>query len=319
MPRIENFDPAAVRTPLQPLFPELITSFLRLSPNSRETAEKIVKARGIRFELDASTNECLLQASAFHDGTVAFHQRFCVGLKVLERMWASVFGYYVLFKWTSDRFNTNLRKENPPPAPLALPYAIELLTWAFSYKHGSEMLLWPPHLPSPSCPLADDKLMRAVNAASVRTAGFILLHELGHFDRGHLDSIGGSANPHDSEHEADDWASETATDSIANQHCQANLCTIPFALGFVAGISRRESPSHPATADRLARFYRKHICPKTKGNGSLFNTALFATTTPLQALLFLNGIQPERLKMFPDLEEFLDWWQAEMDRLAPSS
>ncbi len=321
MPLIENADPAAVVTELQPEFPSLITSFLRLSPHSKAVGEKILADRQLRFELDLSTHEFLFKGAAFHDGIAPFHQRFCVGLKAIERTWAAVFGYQVLFQWTADRFNANLSKQPLPPAPAALSAAIESLNWAFAKEHDDGLVPWPSTIPSPARPFPDPALMKVVNSTAVRTVGWILLHELGHFDRGHFDTKPGetpAVSDHEAEFEADDWAAETATNPIDLDHCKSNLCVGPFALGVVAGITRKESDDHPSAAQRLLRYYKQYIVPKTFGDGSFFNTALFATTTPLQALLFMKGIHPGDLKIFADLDDFLPWWESEMDRLSGS-
>lgn len=68
-------------------------------------------------------------------------------------------------------------------------------------------------------------------------------------------------------------------------------------------------------SQRLLRYYDRHVKPKTKGDGSMFNTVLFAVMTPLQALLYLRGITPDKIKMFNDLDEFLPWWEATMGEL----
>jgi hypothetical protein len=317
MPFIENIKPEEVETVLQPLFPDLVTGFLRMSPHSRAVAEKILSDRRIRFELDATSNEFLYEAVAMRTTAGLERQRFYVGLKAVERTWAAIFGYTILFRWTADRFNAKLNGRAMPAPPAALPFAIQGLKWAFSKDHNDELLPWPTDLPSPASPYADVAVMDAANAAAVRAVGWILLHELGHFDRGHLDITQSSdaPNPHKEEFEADEWAAAITTNPMELDHCQANLCVIPMCLGVLAGINWRESKTHPAFSARMLRIYNNHIVPKTHGKASLFNTALFAAMTPPQALLFLYGISAAELEIANDLDDFLPWWEKKMCEL----
>lgn len=262
MPLIENVKPEEVDTPLQPLFPDMVTGFLRLSPHSKTVAERVIAQRQIRFELDASSNEFLYTATAFLTVDGPVHQRFRVGLKAIERTWAAIFGYVILFQWTAERFNANLRKDPMPRAPDSLGSALQALAWAFSDKHEHEILLWPKDVPSPSSPFAGADLMRSVNATAIRAVGWILLHELGHFDLGHFDISQGKVAPdaHQQELEADEWAATTATQPIELEH---------YHLGEDGGWLRREAPAQarngrpycpPSNCDpRLGR--RSHSSP----------------------------------------------------------
>ncbi len=213
MPLIENYDPAKVVTPLQPLFPDLATSFLRLSPESQAEAVRVMQARSIRFVLDATTNDFVFSARAMHDGISAFYQRFDVGLRAMERAWAATFGYYIIFSWAADGHNARRQGLGLVPQPATLPEGVELLRWALSSRHSVEDYPWPAGLPSPSSPHADQKLMATVNAASVRVIGWILLHELGHFDLGLRwpPKVGqeGSLNPNPSQN--DPYVQETSS------------------------------------------------------------------------------------------------------------
>jgi hypothetical protein len=318
MPHIENFDPALVNTPLQPLFPNLVTSFLRLSPESQVEAERIMTARSLRFELDARTTDFLFAAGAMHDGIAPFHQRFVVGLRAMERTWAATFGYYVLFQWTADNHNARLKKLGPVSQPAALGDAVELLRGAFSSAHNDSDYEWPTGLPSPSTPHPDTILMSTVNASATRVMGWILLHELGHFGNGDNDLPPGTPpkfTAHEMEHRADAWATKVATMSLQSDHQLSNLVNIPFALGAIAGINHKASADHPSAAERLRTFYQTNIEPLAATNHSLFNTALFACTTPLQGLLHLRGWSPNGFQPLSDFGAFLVWWEAEYGRL----
>ncbi|HWZ95015.1 MAG TPA: phage exclusion protein Lit family protein [Opitutaceae bacterium] len=318
MPLLANVDPLTVVTPLQPLFPQLVTSFLRLSPHSSAEAERIIKERSIRFCLDRTTSEFLYKASAFHDGTAPFFQRLHVGLRALERTWAAVFGYLVLFGWIAERHNARRAGHADPPQPAALGDAAALHSWAFSTRHSDENFVWPTALPSPSHPHLDADLMTRVNATSVRVVGWMLLHELGHFERRHLEppDPGKSIHPHDEEHEADAWAAALVTTPLDLDHCRTNLGSIPFALGALAAINHKETEEHPPIAERLRRYFRAHVAPLATTDPALFNTALFATTTPLQAILHVRGWSTQGFQPLQNLDEYLIWWEAEIEKLA---
>ncbi len=317
MPILENFDPASVGTPLQPLFPQLYDALLRLSPQSQNAAAKILKNRSIRFVLDTTTNYFVMGASAFGSSSGLNNQRFEVGLRAMERCWAAVFGYSVFFKWASDRFNAG-QKGQTVAEPSALNDASAALRWAFSSRHGPEDLPWPTDLPAPSRPHADADLIVRTNATATRVIGFILLHELGHFDRFHFepDKRFESLHPWEKEYEADAWAFRLETAELATNHEKANLATIPFALAVLAGINHREDDEHPSIANRIRRFYFNHLDPLyNKANGSLFNTAQMAVSTPLLALLHVRGFNLSEFEAKKDLDVFLSWWEEEMNKL----
>ena len=312
---LENIDPKQVATPLQPLFPQLVTSFLRLSPHSQEVAKRIVDERAIRFHLDETTSEFLYEARAFHDGTAPFYQRFHVGLRALERTWAAVFGYLVLFVWMAERHNARRAGRADTPEPEALGVAGQLHHWAFSSRHTDEDLPWPFALPCPSRPYPDAELMARVNATTVRVVGWMLLHELGHFERRHLEPRKDYPHPHDDEFEADAWAAQVAVTPQDLDHCRTNLGSIPFALGALAAINHKSTKHHPAVADRLRRYFRAHIEPLATTDPALFNTALFATTTPLQAILHVRGWSPKGFQPLRSLDEYLTWWEGAIQGL----
>ena len=162
--------------------------------------------------------------------------------------------------------------------------------------------------------------MARTESTAVRVVGWILLHELGHFERRHFEPEPEKQplSPHDEEHDADAWASDLATTPPDSDLEKANLVSIPFALGAMAGINRHETAEHPAVVERLRRYYVAHILPLEQTDHSLFNTALFAATTPLQALLHLRGWSPEGFAPLLDLDEYLTWWSDEMDKLPAS-
>ncbi len=316
MPVLVNFDPALVDTRLQPLFPNLYDSFLRLSPQSNAEAARIVKDRQIRFVLDTTTNEFVFGARARGLPVGLEKQRFEVALRAMERCWAAVFGFSVLFKWTSDQFNATKTGESVA-APATLDDALGSLRWAFSSRHGSEYFPWPTELPSPSSLDHHSDIMSRTNATAIRVLGFMLLHELGHFDRFHFEPHKRyeTLHPWEMEYEADAWAFQLETATLASDHERANMVTIPFALAVLAGINHRKEENHPSIANRIRRFYFQHMEPLYRKDGALFNTAQMAVTTPLQSLLYIRGFAPSSLEAPKDLDVYLSWWEGEMDRL----
>jgi len=317
MPLIENFDSTKVPTLLQPLFPKLVDSFLRLSPTSHKAALQIMADRKLRFELDADKEEFLCQASAFITAEGPEFQRLKVGLKAMERTWAFSFAYFAMFRWLCTRHNAKLKGEKPEN-PYGLAEAIALLEWAQpKFDELTEELIplgpWPEKLPSPSNPLPEIEFMQEVENFSIRTMGLVFLHEIGHFAKGDFDSQEGLAKPaHQSELDADDWAATISTENFDAEQLQtsANLVTMPFMLGVIAAVNAEESEEHPSLAVRLKAFAEKHIEPRRGDSKSLYNTALFACVTPLQTLLYLkNPTAMDTMPEFETVSEYIDWWE----------
>jgi hypothetical protein len=321
MPLIEDANPEKVNTRLQPLFPELVTSFLRLSPESKAVAEEIVRKRGIRFELDFGTDEFLFSAGAFQTASGPVMQRLCVGLKAMERAWALVFGYHTLTRWLIECQNAVIQKR-PAATPVALPEAFDLIEWALPKEDpenpGTPLIVpYPPDLPSPSTPHSDAGLMQEVAAASIRTIGWILLHELGHFDKGHIDRpIGAPHDLHAEEYEADEWATATATTPFNSAHSRANLTAVPYGMGIIAAINYAENDDHPSLVSRLKRFASTHIENLLPHEKALYNNVIFNCMSPLQALLFLKtrGVLAEPPPNSKSLSKYLEWWELEFSK-----
>ena len=321
MPLIENADPSKVNTRLQPLFPDLVTSFLRLSPESRAIAEEIIRKRSIRFELDFDTDEFLFSAGAYQTATGPDMQRLCVGLKAMERAWALVFGYHALTRWLIERHNAAIQGR-APAAPVALLEAFKLIEWALPKDDpenpGHPLIIpYPPDLPAPSNPYPDAALMQEVSAASIRTIGWILMHELGHFDKGHFDRVPGAPyDPHTEEYEADEWATVTAITPLVSSHSRANLAAVPYGMGIIAAINHIEDEEHPSLVNRLKRFAAAHVEPLRAGDKILYNNVIFNCMSPLQTLLFLKtgGSLDQPPPSFDSLSEYLGWWDSEFSK-----
>lgn len=312
MPNIESANPADIITPLQPLFPKVVQAVYLVAPDREREIAAIVNRYGLRIQLHENTGEFTMQAVAS-----SFYPRLMVGLGSLERMWAAAFGYFVLFKISAEQHRRRRAGEPVGKATHpALAEAVTLLKWAFKEAH-TERLPWP-HAPSPSEPFPDKELMADVEKCFLSITAWMLLHEVGHFACGHCEPVDSTSVPdevadsHRREHEADDWAHRQMLAVANDALLTGNRCSIPFALGVIAGLNHRETAEHPALADRLRRYTASYVDPFRQTRPEVFATAHMTAVVPLQTQLALDDYFPALEKPFADLEDYLAWWKGVM-------
>ncbi|MDO8540584.1 MAG: hypothetical protein Q7S40_09140 [Opitutaceae bacterium] len=313
MPLIESANPADVVTPLQPLFPKVLKAAYMVAPDRQKEITDVMARHNLRIQLHENTGEFTMEAVAS-----PFYPRLSVGLGSLERVWAAAFGYIVLFEISAEQHRK--RRAGKPvgkASHIALVEATTLLNWAFVAAHEGERLPWPD-APSPSHPFPSADLMRSVETNFIAMVGWMLLHEIGHFACGHCDPVDSSepavpVEAHRREHEADHWAHAQMTAVADPMICRGNICSIPFALGVIAGINHRATDSHPSLANRLKKYMTDFASPLAASQPDVRATVNMTAVVPLQALIALGGTFPANLAPFPDLNGYLEWWERTME------
>lgn len=209
-----------------------------------------------------------------------------VRIAYLELLWAFTYGWVVLYEEEIQRpmiegsfdgrilLATDLTRR-----------AAALLEWASGLRHAYTS--WPAGLPSPTRTASEQERTYAlkVNGIFQYATAFLLYHEFGHAQLGHLDAV----DPHDDteesrvtavqlEREADDFAYRTLVahdDSEFVRRLKGWAVLVPalsslYLVDGRAGVYQRRHPHlHHRVADLLAKlnfqdqqshFYYRYLC-----------------------------------------------------------
>lgn len=249
-----------VHSPIEVLLPAFQGAPVALAPERGHELQEIITNRNIEFRFDTATHEMRFEGQELFGGLGLV----CVGIRGLERLWAHAFAaVHVYFRFQAGGFTE----------PLQLTETEEgmgvqrLLQWALEGEMEGNPQPWPLDIPRPAANPADDQ-HRVTNELFLGSAGFAVLHEIGHIVREHRGMNLAQDVCYRHEFEADEWAYDWVMEkwrdydnSVAVYRKRATLIAALFALISVNHVyepRRRVGSKHPNTVDRLLRFLVKH-------------------------------------------------------------
>jgi Peptidase U49 len=273
---IPNFDPSKVPSPLAPVMQSVLASPGIVSPKRAAEIRDLVARLKVRLEVS--------DKAVSTDFTAHKDRRIRTSLRGLEHLWGTLHSYLHLL---------DLVKTHPGQLVdlLAIPegqIAREFLLWAF----GDPNALWLTSLPQPADTYLP--LVVATNNMFVLSCGFILLHEIAHFELGHTKQS--ASNPQTKirrEYAADDWAVRFIIDGTDTAELPSRLYAIAATLGVFGGIElygeEDEKRYHPFPPDRIMHFLKEHAARVTSDQ-KVISGCLLAAGVPIQAHLLKKGI-----------------------------
>lgn len=187
--------------------------------------------------------------------------------QVIELIWASAYGYYVLYSVLQEVKNPTTAVVIDLTANPRSHHAMHLLKWAVSNHIGKTDVPWPAELPRPIPGLTDTSDEHVADEIALCALSFLLHHELAHARLGHsplppgVDSI---LQEREADYAAADWilGPLSAVDPHGSVFVKRSLgITIALATMVGLGIQRgyHGGETHPRDFDRMTQTLEKHL------------------------------------------------------------
>jgi hypothetical protein len=307
MPIVFNQDPKTVQTPLRELLEAAVGVAWNAAPERKEEFERLYEKLAWRFQTDVTEG-----TYGFSADTVDEPPRNVIDLPLaaLERTWAYVYAYLLLFDVTRANPGVEITSEYSPE----VRDAFELLNWANAGERAKKRLDWPDALPRPDSKSVDAARLEKTNEFFLGALAFIVLHEVAHIELGHTTVKKAPDNMKmNNERAADYWAAKWLFDRMTEYSTEEKFrinrgvwVVLALAILNLVEFNNREGmpTSHPPTIERLLTFLNnfcpeslEHIAPLTD-----FPTFLALTIIECQAM---NLNVATRLKTYDSLTERL--------------
>lgn len=265
MPMVYSRDLDSVPTPLQGLFPKIRSVLREIAPERDSEYRALFEKLEWQFEMDIREGDFGFEAVTKQNPT---QNVINIPLAALERLWAYVYSYLLLF----DEVLNNPGIEITPERSPQVRGAFDLLNWAAHGEKEKKRFEWPAHLPRPNSDQIDPQRLEKTNRMFLGVLGFILLHEVAHLDKEHTLTKHAPAGERMSDEEcADRWAAKWLLDRCGDYSSNPDYriqrcCYVTLALSILnlVEFSLRYGPpkSHPPTLERILKF-SKDFCPES--------------------------------------------------------
>lgn len=232
----------------------------QVCPERALEVDALLNKHGVRFIYDKSSDAS--DFAVWCNGTIQVPLASAVAFS------AHLMAYLAIYSAACQSGGLN-RPCLPSLDQLNLAFA--LLDWIDTFDAapvGDRMRVigqWPPGIPMPFSQSQSDLTTELAEHLTLMATGFILLHEIGHLERGHFKTP--HRKPEQMETEADDWARRLLLDRV-HEYCASyypdrqdavEIALRKRLLGAITGflyLVRHEqvnghSASHPRSFDRV--------------------------------------------------------------------
>jgi Peptidase U49 len=209
-----------------------------------------------------------------------------------------------------------------------------------TYQRRSTHPPWPSDLPRPQAEPGGDNLVFEATESFLCMGGWMLLHEIGHIELGHVQELDAARRARTSmtiaarrhrEHQADAWASDLMLDRWREYDGGRDERVLTKrVLGAVMGLSIITSaevydrtagwPTHPDPAIRLRRFLDKFAPESSEAARAMAEVAWVVPAIILQLHLGTAGRAPQApAGGYAGFRQFLEATIQALDQPGPST
>lgn len=292
----------ALSSPIGPLLNHLGKFPAIICPERKDDLRNLFEELAVRIQLISGQRFGYFKAVI----NTKTHQRIIrVSVVALERLWAYGYGFLALVEAAKAApQGSEINLDALPGQKLAL----DLLNWARDGELTQSMYQWPNHFPTPGT--ADDPAVAQADALFIHVVGFMLLHELGHHQLGHLDQLERPDRYVGEELEADAFAADFLLQNCPREAIHdadfINRCSgIAVGMTLLAGHEIQNAFSrercHPKIPERLLEFFEKHI-PEVAGTAPIQQYPMYFAAIVLGAFMQISHLPFE--KVHADFTEF---------------